>query len=144
MYAEEVDIGNGVIRGIASGLRLHVPIDKMQGAMVCVLANLAPKNMLKKFDSHGMVLAAETPDKTTIVELLSPPEGSLPGDLIYVEGFERTPVPVLNKQAKQNEFFTIADKFTINAKGFAEFEGHPVKTDKGQLRAATVKSGIIA
>lgn len=144
MYAEEVDIGNGVVRGIASGLRKFVTIDKMQGAMVCVLANLAPKNMLKKFDSHGMVLAAETPDKSSIVELLSPPEGSEPGDLIFIEGFERKPVAVLSKQAKTNEFFTIADKFTINAEGLAEFDGHPIKTEKGQLRAATVKSGIIA
>ena len=46
MYGEEVDIGNGITRTIASGLRKFVTQEQMQGALVCVLANLLPKKML--------------------------------------------------------------------------------------------------
>ena len=42
--------------------------------MVVVLCNLKPKK-LADYMSHGMVLCAETPDKSHI-ELLVPPEGS--------------------------------------------------------------------
>jgi aminoacyl tRNA synthase complex-interacting multifunctional protein 1 len=42
-----------------------------------------------------MVLCAETPDRLS-AELLTPPEGSQPGDLITFEGFERKPPAELN------------------------------------------------
>jgi len=144
MYCEDVDIGNGNIRKIASGLRKYVPIDQMLGANVCVVANLLPRSIMKVFDSHGMVLAAETPDWTTIVELLSPPEDSEPGDHIFIEGFERKPVDALKKDAKKNEYFSVADKFAINSEGIATFDGHVVQTSKGPLKATTVRDGVIA
>jgi len=74
LYCEKIDIGNGEIRSIASGLQEFVPIEQMKDAMVVVLANLRPKK-LAGFASHGMVLCAETPTKSA-VELLRPPEGS--------------------------------------------------------------------
>lgn len=40
--------------------------------------------------SEAMVMCASTPEK---VEILTPPEDSKPGDLVYVEGFERKPGP---------------------------------------------------
>jgi len=47
----------------------------MLNAHVIVVANLLPRNLMKKFDSHGMVLAAQYADKSKI-ELLPAPEGS--------------------------------------------------------------------
>lgn len=95
----------------------------MLNAHVIVVANLAPRNMLKKFDSHGMVLAAQYADKST-VELLPAPEGSQPGDPVFIGDFERKPVEKLNKDPKKNEFFSVSDKFTINAEGVATWDGH--------------------
>lgn len=42
LYCEHIDIGNGEIRNIASGLRQFVPIDQMLNAHVIVVANLLP------------------------------------------------------------------------------------------------------
>jgi len=89
LYNEKVDIGNGEIRCIASGLQKIVPLEGMMDKMVVVLCNLKPKK-LADYVSHGMVLCAETPDRSQI-ELMCPPEGSLPGDIISFPGYERQP-----------------------------------------------------
>ncbi len=90
LYNEKVDIGNGEIRTIASGLRKYMPIEGLKDQMVVVLLNLKARKMKGDFVSHGMVLCAETPDKS-VVELLIPPAGSAPGDIITFEGYERKP-----------------------------------------------------
>lgn len=84
LYCEEIDIGNGEIRKIASGLQAYVPIERMENAMVVVLCNLKAKK-LAGYESHGMVLCGETEDKS-VVELINPPAGSVPGDLVSFEG----------------------------------------------------------
>jgi methionine--tRNA ligase beta chain len=84
LYCEEIDIGNGETRKIASGLQAFVPLEVMQDAMVVVLCNLKAKK-LAGYESHGMVLCGETEDKS-IVELISPPAGSEPGDEVFFEG----------------------------------------------------------
>lgn len=84
LYCEEVDIGGGEIRKIASGLQQFVTIERMTDALVVVLCNLKAKK-LAGYESHGMVLCGETENKD-VVELIDPPAGSQPGDLISFEG----------------------------------------------------------
>lgn len=96
LYCEEIDIGNGEIRKIASGLQKFIPIEGMENQLVIVLTNLKAKP-LAGFPSHGMVLCAETPDKSA-VELITPPEGSQPGDLVFFEGQGREPPEQLPKK----------------------------------------------
>ena len=74
LYNEKVDIGNGEIRQIASGLQKLVKIEDLQDKLCIVLCNLKAKK-LADYVSHGMLLCAETPDRLT-AELLIPPEGS--------------------------------------------------------------------
>lgn len=62
LYNEKVDIGNGEIRSIASGLQKLIPLEEMKDAMCVVLCNLKAKK-LADYMSHGMVLCAETPDR---------------------------------------------------------------------------------
>jgi len=57
LYNEKVDIGNGEIREIGSGLQQSIPIKQMQDAMVVVIANLRIRK-LADWNSHGMVLCA--------------------------------------------------------------------------------------
>lgn len=52
----------------------------MKDSLCVVLCNLKPKKLCD-YMSHGMILCGETPDKDKI-ELLLPPEGSQPGDII--------------------------------------------------------------
>ena len=81
---EKIDVGNGDIRTVASGLQKHVSIDDMRDRMVVVLTNLKPRAMKAVgIESQGMVLCG---DNETTVELVDPPKGSVAGDLITFEG----------------------------------------------------------
>ena len=57
LFCEKVDIGNGEIRTIASGLRGKIPIENLKNKNVVVLCNLKARN-LKGFNSHGMVITS--------------------------------------------------------------------------------------
>lgn len=54
LYNEEIDIGNGEIRTIASGLKKRIPIDVLKDSYVIVLCNLKGRKLCNYF-SHGMV-----------------------------------------------------------------------------------------
>ena len=71
------------------GLVDYVPIDQMENRLVVVLCNLKPAK-LKGIESKGMVLCASVTndDDTKSVEPLLAPEGAIPGDVVYVEGYE--------------------------------------------------------
>ena len=84
LVCEKIDIGNGEIRQIASGVQQEIGVAGMQDKMCVVLCNLKAKK-LGGFPSHGMVLMGEPEDMSTC-ELIIPPEGSVPGDLITFEG----------------------------------------------------------
>ena len=45
LFLEKIDVGNGDIRTVASGLRKHVSIDDMKDRLVVVLTNLKPRAM---------------------------------------------------------------------------------------------------
>ena len=79
LYCEEIDLGNGEVRQIASGLRpFYQDAADLQDRVVLVLCNLKKRNLVG-FPSHGMVLCASNADHTA-VELVVPPEGSQLGD----------------------------------------------------------------
>lgn len=102
LYLEKVDFGEADgPRTILSGLVHFVPIEKMQNRMVIGVCNLKPVAM-RGIKSYGMLLCATHKDgKEGGVEPVCPPEGSQPGDKVWVEGFEgREPEPVLNPKKK--------------------------------------------
>jgi tRNA-binding EMAP/Myf-like protein len=53
----------------------------MQDSSVIVLANLKPRNM-RGIKSNGMLMAASDASHEN-VELLTPPEGSVPGERVW-------------------------------------------------------------
>lgn len=62
----------------------HIPIEEMQNRPVIILCNLKPAKM-RGIMSEAMVMCASTPEK---VEILAPPQGAAPGDVVTVPGFE--------------------------------------------------------
>jgi len=114
--------------------------------MVVVIVNLKPRK-LADFMSQGMVLCASPADKSTI-EFLNPPEGSVPGDKVFFEGYESKPLEVL--PAKKNPWDNVAPKLNTDESGVGCFRDEatgknlPFKTERGQCSAATVKNGIIS
>ena len=85
--------------------------------MCVVLCNLKDRP-LAGWNSHGMVLCAETPARDQ-VELLIPPEGSQPGDLVTIKGYERKPPQELNP--KKNPWDKVCNVLVVDENGIAKY-----------------------
>lgn len=135
LYVETIDCGEPNPRTVISGLVKYVPIEQMQNRMVVALCNLKPAKM-RGILSEAMVMCASTSDK---VEILAPPEGSVPGDLVHVEGFPRVPDAVMNP--KKKIFETVAPDLKTNGELVACYkEGTFVVPGKGPVKAQTLKN----
>lgn len=135
LYLEKIDVGEANPRTIISGLVKFVPIEEMQNRMVVVLCNLKPAKM-RGILSEGMVMCASTPEK---VEVLAPPAGSVPGDLVHVEGYPRVADAVMNP--KKKIFETVAPDLHTNEQLVACYKaGAFVVPGKGQVVAQTLKN----
>lgn len=119
LYVEEIDVGEAKPRTVVSGLVKHVPINEMENRMVVLLCNLKPAKM-RGVTSEAMVMCASTPDK---VEILVPPEGAVPGDLVHIDGYPRLPDAVLNP--KKKIFETVAPDLKTDGQRIATFKGAP-------------------
>merc|ERR1719331_1330349 len=141
LWCEEIDLGEGQPRTIASGLREYVPEAEMLNARVVVLCNLKPKNM-RGFPSQGMVMCASSPEK---VELLRVPEGVPIGERITCAGFSGDPDEKLNEKPGKAPLEVIFPELKTNAdaKPAACYKGVPLMTSKGPLTAPTLKSVFV-
>jgi len=117
LYLEEIDCGEEKPRQVISGLVKFIPEAEMQDRLVVVLCNLKPSKM-RGIVSEAMVMCASTPEK---VEILAPPPGSKPGDLVMVDGFTRRPDEVLNP--KKKIFETCAPDLKVNQVKQATYKG---------------------
>ncbi|XP_063622028.1 aminoacyl tRNA synthase complex-interacting multifunctional protein 1 [Cydia splendana] len=134
LYVEQIDCGEDKPRTVVSGLVNHVPINEMQDRIVMVLCNLKPVKM-RGVTSEAMVMCASSPEK---VEVLIPPSGAVPGDLVSCEGYPREPEAQLNP--KKKIFETCAPDLKTNADKVACYKGTPlVVPGKGPVTAATLK-----
>jgi len=136
LYNEEIDIGNGEIRTIASGLKKRINIEVLRDSLVIVLCNLKPRN-LKGWNSHGMVMCASVSEEGEI-EALRPPEGSQPGDLVTIGTYPRKPVAELNP--KKNPFDEVKDSLKVNDNLVACFGDAEWTTPKGKVKTSALKN----
>merc|ERR1712112_945 len=81
LYVEEIDVGEEKPRTVISGLVKFIPEAEMQDRMAVLLCNLKPSKM-RGIMSEAMVMCASTPEK---VEILAPPPGAKPGDVVDVK-----------------------------------------------------------
>merc|ERR1712193_480256 len=119
LYLEKIECGEEKPRQVISGLVKHVPIDEMQNRMVVILCNLKPAKM-RGIVSEAMVMCASTPEK---VEILAPPTGAVPGDLVRVPGFEGIPDELIKPTSKKavSVFEQVAPGLKTNANCQATF-----------------------
>lgn len=119
LYLEKVDFGEVEgPRTILSGLVKYVPIEEMENRLVVGVCNLKPVAM-RGIKSYGMLLCASAGEKDGGkdggVEPVCPPEGSVIGDKVEVEGWEgRNPLEVLNPKKKVS--FAISGEVVVNRK----------------------------
>ena len=136
LYNEEIDIGNGEIRKIASGLRGRVDINDLKDSLVVVIANLK-----KGWPSHGMILC--TSDKDGKVEPLRPPEGSQAGDLVMIGNLPREPAT-----DKHCPWEDVCKKLFVNDKKEATYKDEKDEfvwhTEKGNIVSPTIANGTIS
>lgn len=138
LYLEEIECGEEKPRQVISGLVKHIPLDEMQNRNVILLCNLKPAKM-RGILSEAMVMCASTPEK---VEILAPPEGAVPGDLVSVPGFEGKPDELIKPTNKKNVsiFDQVAPDLKTNENCFATYKGAiwEVK-DKGPVKAQSLQ-----
>eukprot|EP01015_Nassula_variabilis_P008175 TRINITY_DN1641_c0_g3_i1.p1 TRINITY_DN1641_c0_g3~~TRINITY_DN1641_c0_g3_i1.p1 ORF type:complete len:204 (-),score=58.30 TRINITY_DN1641_c0_g3_i1:68-679(-) len=142
LYCEKIDIGEGEIREIASGLQQFIKLEDMSG-LCLVMVNLKPKK-LGGFPSNGMVVCASNDDHTQ-VELLRPAEGSQVGERITLEGYDKITqerAAVLNPKHKILEkcFPLMKTDDDLNAC----FDTYKWATSTGQVKSSTLKNSSIS
>ncbi|CAG9327460.1 unnamed protein product [Blepharisma stoltei] len=130
LYCEKIDLGEGNLREIGSGLQKHIPIEDMSG-LVLVCANLKPRK-LAGFNSNGMVFALHTP---TGFELVRPPVGSAVGERVGIENIRAASnepiLPALNPKKKILEQCT--PYLQTDGEGFASFGLNKLVTSAGVI-----------
>jgi len=111
----------------------HVPLDEMKNRMVVLLCNLKPAKM-RGVTSEAMVMCASSPEK---VEILVPPNGAVPGDLVEFNGIQRNADPVLNP--KKKIFETVAPDLKTNDNKVATYKDIPFEVKgKGAVSSPTL------
>lgn len=138
LYVEKIECGEARPRTVVSGLVKFIPIEQMQDRMVVILCNLKPAKM-RNVVSEAMVMCASSPEA---IEILTPPAGSVPGDLVHCEGYTRAPDAQLNP--KKKIFETCAPDLKTNDQLAACYKGTPWNVPgKGLILAQTLKSVIV-
>lgn len=134
LYVEKMDVGEEKPRTVVSGLVKHYTLEEMQNRLIVVFCNLKPAKM-RGILSEGMVMCASSPAK---VELVCPPPGCVPGDLVHCEGYARNPDAQLNPKKKIWE--TVAPDLMTNDGLVVCYKGAPLYVpNKGQIKAPTQK-----
>jgi methionyl-tRNA synthetase len=131
LYIEKVDMGNGEIRQIVSGLVPYYKEEELLNKKIILAYNLKPA-VLRGEESNGMLLAAETKNRD-IVEVISP--DCEIGELVTIEG--STP----NKdEITIEDFFSVpmeVKDFTIN------FMNLPLKANDKVIEVEKVQNGKV-
>lgn len=108
-----------------------VPLEAMSDRMVVLLCNLKPSK-IRSILSEAMVMCASSSEN---VEILEPPQGSVPGDIVTVNGYSRSPDKVLKV------FEEIALDLKTDENLQATYKGIPwTVADKGIVVASSLKN----
>ncbi|XP_016492317.1 uncharacterized protein LOC107811838 [Nicotiana tabacum] len=146
LYVEEVDVGEAEPRIICSGLVKYVPLDHLQERNVIVLANLKPRNM-RGVKSNGMLMAASDASHEN-VELLEPPEGSVPGERIWfgsADEKENLPeVATPNQVAKKKIWELVQPHLKTDGACVAALGIHSMRTSTGVVVSGSLKDATIS
>jgi methionine--tRNA ligase beta chain len=144
LILEEVDIGEPKVRQIVSGIAHYISPQKLRGRMVVAHCNLQSTTFLGKVQSDGMLIGAYQEVTGTThghVELLDPPEGSAPGDVVALRG-----CAIPNPPAKvRRSAWDPLEKHLLarDSDGVVCMAGIPLVTKNGFIRAATLRGAKV-
>nr|CDS23245.1 aminoacyl tRNA synthase complex interacting [Echinococcus granulosus] len=124
LYVEKVDMGEGKLRTVISGLVPHVPIEKMRGLMGIFMCNLKPVKM-RGIESQGMLMCAtDVNDRVEPLVIENPTELTL-GDRVYVQGYPGEPDAQLHPKKKVWE--QVKPDMRVDGAHLATYKGVPWK-----------------
>ncbi|CAN4077004.1 unnamed protein product [Withania somnifera] len=146
LYVEEVDVGEAEPRIICSGLVKYVPLDHLQERSVIVLANLKPRNM-RGVKSNGMLMAASDASHEN-VELLEPPDGSVPGERIWFGSADEkdnlSDVATPNQVAKKKIWELVQPHLKTDGACVAALGTHCMRASTGVVVSPSLKDANIS
>lgn len=146
LYVEEVDVGEPEPRIICSGLVKYMPLDLLQDAKVVVLANLKPRNM-RGVKSCGMLMAASDASHET-VELLMPPDGTIPGERIWFgteDDKDSQPEPATPNQVQKKKIWeSVQPHLKTDASCTAMLGEYLMQTSAGVVVCKSLKNANIS
>lgn len=135
LYVLKINCGEKQPRTVCSGLVKHVPIEELRDRSVLLLCNLKPVKM-RGITSEAMVMCASSEQG---VEVLIPPDGAQPGDLVTCQGYKRQPDAVMNP--KKKIFETVAPDLHTNDELKACYKSKPLEVEgKGYFVAKSLKN----
>lgn len=142
LYVETIDVGEVQPRTVVSGLVQYVPAEQLQDRMVVLLCNLKPQKM-RGVESQAMLLCASVDGENRQVEPLDPPEGSAPGERVFVEGYE-SGQPDEELKPKKKVFEKLQAEFKISEDFHAQWREKNFMTKLGPVTCKTLKGGNIS
>ncbi|XWS65658.1 hypothetical protein CRYUN_Cryun05aG0132600 [Craigia yunnanensis] len=146
LYVEEVDVGEPQPRIICSGLVNYIPINLLHDAKVVVLANLKPRNM-RGVKSCGMLMAASDASHQK-VELLVPPDASVPGERIWFgteHDKDNQPDPATPNQVQKKKIWELVQPhLKTDASCTAMIGEHLMQTSAGVVVCKSLKNANIS
>ncbi|KAG2290593.1 hypothetical protein Bca52824_050197 [Brassica carinata] len=138
LLVEEIDVGEGKVRQVVSGLAKFCNPDDLANRLVALITNVKP-GKLRDVMSEGLVLCASNEDHS-VVEPLLPPAGAKPGERVSFSGVEGKPEEVLNPKKKQLE--KITPNLYTDETGVATYKGIPFMTSAGACTSSIPKATI--
>uniref|UniRef100_A0A9J8A1Y2 Tyrosine--tRNA ligase n=1 Tax=Cyprinus carpio carpio TaxID=630221 RepID=A0A9J8A1Y2_CYPCA len=97
---------------------------------------------MRGIESQAMLLCASIEEEPRKVEPLDPPEGSAPGDRVYVEGYE-SGKPDDELKPKKKVFEKLQVDLKISDEFVAQWKEQNLMTKLGQITCKTLKGGNI-
>lgn len=128
MYVQQIDLKEGHLRQIVSGIAAFIDPSNLQGTLVVVLSNVKPAD-IHGVESHGIVLCASLDDKSRL-EVLRPCAGSRAGDRVVVDGCAVSD-PDSNFNAKK--LHKLKKKLSLDKDGTVIYEGAALQTSEGPI-----------
>ncbi|KAI2652735.1 Tyrosine--tRNA ligase, cytoplasmic [Labeo rohita] len=142
LYLEKIDVGEEQPRTVVSGLVAYISQEQLQDRLVVLLCNLKPQKM-RGIESQAMLLCASIEGEPRKVEPLDPPEGSAPGDRVFVEGYE-SGKPDDELKPKKKVFEKLQVDLKISDQCVAQWKDQNLMTKLGQITCKTLKGGNIS
>ncbi|TSK31415.1 Sodium-dependent lysophosphatidylcholine symporter 1-B [Bagarius yarrelli] len=142
LYLEKIDVGEEQPRTVVSGLVAYVSQEELQDRLVVALCNLKPQKM-RGIESQAMLLCASIDGEPKRIEPLDPPEGSAPGERVFVDGYV-SGKPDDELKPKKKVFEKIQVDLKISDECIAQWNMKDLMTKLGKITCKTLKGGGIS